>query len=903
MKNLSDIKLWLLNHPKRLQALFLYGGGLLLILLHIPFLFHPVIFDSQAILNDLNAPYKGWRFAGWGFFMEPRQVTWLIWGTAVRLFGVNLKILNGLNLVFHLANSFLIYFFIRSLLFQCFKEKKSLIYWCSFLGMMFFALNPVTLYATGYLAQFYTVLALFFSVVGLLFWIKGLQGKTWALYVAILFYALAIHSKIHVVLLPGIFILLVVLFDKIQIWKKLIPPLLLSGVLASQLVLAMKRVIAWRYEPGSYYAIQNLKQSANQHLVHVAEQGGELYFYSIFNQLWLFFRYFYLWLVPDVSQMALYSPQPFVYQWNAWPQVLGGILFVLLLGLSIFLLMKGRRFKILGFSLLVAPILFVTEFSTVRYHENFVLYRSYLWMFGLALLPGVFILSLPRRIRSPLGVFFLCYLGIFVWAVQNHTNTFSSKLDSWRHSAQSYNESESTPAGYMLFHNYGSVLSDHMQTEPAIQAYQKSVKLNPRYVKGWYGLGMAYYLKRDYPNSIQSFKKAIEVNPHFKPVYFSLGRSYLAAQDFENAIRHFYVASEHNPKSFNALYMLATAFLQNKQPQGAIRYFNRAVKRKPKDARAWDGLGVSYYMAKDYQKAFEAFKKAHQISPDLPDLSYNLGLTAMALNQLEDSETYLRQAVKKAPKSFKARYDLAALLMIRKKHKEASELFRQSVLLKPDDNRAWEQLGASLMMSGQWQKATEYLNERLKKDPNNKEIYYNLGTMYSQLNQIPKAIEAYLKAIELDREYVNAHFNLANAYSRIKEYSNAVKHLDAALKVDPLFTAAYHNLGIVQAQMNYHDKARKFYEKVIELEPKHKSVYFNLGNSLVGLNLYQEALQAYKKSIELNPGNIYALHNLGLVLLKLNRSKEASNYFAKAVRLDPNFGPSRRFLNKIEGHK
>ena len=61
--------------------------------------------------------------------------------------------------------------------------------------------------------------------------------------------------------------------------------------------------------------------------------------------------------------------------------------------LPVTLIWRGGRLGLLGFALLAPWLLFATELSAVRIQEQFVLYRSYLWMApafaGLGVLSGI----------------------------------------------------------------------------------------------------------------------------------------------------------------------------------------------------------------------------------------------------------------------------------------------------------------------------------------------------------------------------------------------------------------------------------------------------------------------------------------------------------------------------------
>src|SRR6185369_1162385 len=111
----------------------------------------------------------------------------------------------------------------------------------------------------------------------------------------------------------------------------------------------------------------------------------------------LFFRYVATWLAPWPGFMSIDVRPSFpdrlldaryltaAAAWAAWGAA------------GTWLLLKRGRAGLAGFALLFPWLLSLTEYSTVRTQESFVLYRSYLWMsVPIALLP-VLAGRLPAR--------------------------------------------------------------------------------------------------------------------------------------------------------------------------------------------------------------------------------------------------------------------------------------------------------------------------------------------------------------------------------------------------------------------------------------------------------------------------------------------------------------------------
>ncbi|HAC65178.1 MAG TPA: hypothetical protein DCF68_17020, partial [Cyanothece sp. UBA12306] len=74
--------------------------------------------------------------------------------------------------------------------------------------------------------------------------------------------------------------------------------------------------------------------------------------------------------------------------------------------------------------------------------------------------------------------------------------------------------------------NYGNQLWRLKQTEQAIAAFQKAIKLNPNFGEAYYGLGLSYFQQGKIgekdetdPKAVAAFEQAIALNPYFKQAW------------------------------------------------------------------------------------------------------------------------------------------------------------------------------------------------------------------------------------------------------------------------------------------------------------------------------------------------------------------------------------------------
>ncbi len=76
---------------------------------------------------------------------------------------------------------------------------------------------------------------------------------------------------------------------------------------------------------------------------------------------------------------------------------------------------------------------------------------------------------------------------------------------------------------YLLHNNLGYAYKNKKQYDQALQHFQQSVFLNPRFCLGMFNLGETYLLQNDATAAVRQFKKAVEKCPGYAEPYYQLG--------------------------------------------------------------------------------------------------------------------------------------------------------------------------------------------------------------------------------------------------------------------------------------------------------------------------------------------------------------------------------------------
>lgn len=470
------------------------------------FLNNPLFFDDQYFFQPGN-PEK--FFAdGWGFYPrwwvhETLSITYMWLGRQVYWLRLG-------NLLLHVSTAVVLGVFICELLRDNLKGEVISKYsqWVGFFSALLFFVHPLAMLAQGYLVQRTILCATLFAVLALLFLWKGVCGRRAFLWASIPCFVIAVLAKEHVVMLPLVGGLLLLLRWRTCVEDKV-------SVSEASLVLAVQSFVSFAVVLWSKGVIgQPYEGLVGEMLMGDILVPRELLFpLSVLNQMGLYFKYFFSWLVPGMFGASLDMRVPFPLDFSGVLLWVGAVVFVLYFLGGAALLWRGGAFGVLGFALLAPASLYCTELVSVRFTEPFVLYRSYLWAPFWFLILAVPMSFARRHVLFLLvGVSFVVFLGLSFARLK----TFSHPLFVWQEAAEVY-EAQAVKTGlfggYRIYYNLGTELQGVGMPTLALNALNKAIELNPAYGYSWANRGEVHLSIQDYSAALADYQVAAKLLP------------------------------------------------------------------------------------------------------------------------------------------------------------------------------------------------------------------------------------------------------------------------------------------------------------------------------------------------------------------------------------------------------
>jgi len=511
------------------SALLTYGGHL-----HNPLFFDSVSWFSEEHLRALRDLHTSDRYVS-------KKITYWLYV----ILGGRVELLNGANLLCHAMTASVTFLLFRRLISLAIADPQSPLQrsaaGAALAVAVLFTVHPVQVYAVGYLGQMELVLATLFSLLMLLMYLEGLiRSSRRLLVLSVLFYLLAVLSKENAITVPVVALALTLLVRRPS-WplvREVAPYYGLIGVIAVWIFL--REVGA----PHHISDVETLRASGGATL-HGLFGPASLHLRSLITESCLFFRYVLLWLIPYVGWMSIDLQYPLA-QGVGWREGAGLAGFCLYPVAAAWLLLRRGATGMVGFGLLWPWLLFLPELAATRVTENFVLYRSYLWIAGLLAAVVVALVGTLGRRAVPL-ICVLC-VGLGVLA-HERLWTFRSSYALWDDAVRKNRPYEETaPGAYRAYLNRGRALLDLHRTEAALDDFATTLVLRPGLPYAYFNRGLAYVQLRRYPDALVAFDEGMAASAQIPEgaraaafsnragVHLLLGQPAAAADDLARAV-------------------------------------------------------------------------------------------------------------------------------------------------------------------------------------------------------------------------------------------------------------------------------------------------------------------------------------------------------------------------------
>ncbi len=532
-----------------------------------------VNFDDDDYVIDNPHIRHGftWKSVGWAltatYARNWHPVTWLSHILDIRLYGVNPGKHHLTSLMFHVANSVLLFLVL---------QMMSGNLWPSGLVAALFALHPCHVESVAWVAERKDVLCAFFWMLTLASYARYTAKQQIDAYLPVfLFCMLALMAKPMAVTLPFVLLLM-------DYW-----PLNRIRFKASAECVSVRRnrslQLLWEKTP--LFVLTAVSVMATY---LIQRQGGavaslEIYPVSIRIGNALLSYLYYIGKMIWPTRLAVYYPYPDTL--CGWQIAVAGFSIA---GITLFAIRFIKRFPWFAVGWFwylgtMVPVIGLVQVGSQSMADRY----TYIPSIGLFIIFAWTVSEITRN-RRILQIGFSIFIGCMLLTLMRATWI---QAGYWQDSSTLFRRAlQVTENNFLAHHNLGVALSHQGKNAEAVQHYKRAIQLSPNYTRAHYNLGLILYEQGKTMEAIRQFLRVIRLDSRYPDVYLGLGNA-----------------------------MAATGKLNE-----AIRYYSMEMRLNSGQAEAHNNLGVILYRMGKLDRAIPQFKIALWLNPEYNDARNNL---------------------------------------------------------------------------------------------------------------------------------------------------------------------------------------------------------------------------------------------------------------------------------------
>ena len=645
---------------------------------------HHYIYDNPQVKAGLTGAGVLWAFRS-GYASNWHPLTWISHMLDCQLYGLNPAGHHLTNVLFHIANTLLLFLLLRRLTGS---------FWRSAAVAALFAWHPQHVESVAWASERKDVLSTFFFLLTIWAYARYTEQAVIShpesasthpvpasrlaphasryYFLALFLFVLALMSKPMVVTLPFVLLLLdywplhrlrLPVFQrsrfKVQDAKLDVPPATVSDP---------QPVPLWSLarEKLPFFA---LAFAASLVTFLVQQKGGAVssldllpWHARIANAMVVYVRYLSQNLWP-AQLAALY---PYSRHLSSGAVIASGLL---LAGLSAWFLLSARRrpFLIVGwlwFLGVLVPTIGLVQVGSQSMADRYM----YIPSIGLFLLimwgADALLDSWPHKRWLLAAAGTLGFAGCLACT--------SSLLKSWQDSEHLFRRAIAvTSDNYIAYDGLGNALAATGKYKEALACYVEAVRLKPNYAEAHYDLGSIMLKQGRLDEAIEHLTIAVKHDPAFAHAHINLGKALIEQGKLPEAAVHLAEAVRLTPDDAEARYNLGTLLFMQGKADEAIVCFSEALRLNPNYGEAHGNLGIALIRQGKTGEGATHLAAASRLNPNNPEAHHNLGLALLDLNHPREAAEQFTEAVRLSPDAATPHYHLAVALVRQDKPKEA----------------------------------------------------------------------------------------------------------------------------------------------------------------------------------------------------------------------------------------
>jgi len=620
------------------------------------------VYDNHHVRNGLTLEGISWAFTAthagnW------HPLTWLSHMLDCQLYGLNPGRHHLTNLLFHIANTLLLFYVFR-------KMTGGL--WQSAFVAALFALHPLHVESVAWVSERKDVLSTFFWILTMWAYIRYAEHPAAGKYLwVVLFFTLGLMSKPMLVTLPFVLLLL-------DYWPLNRLQIDLSNTGGSYQKRSRTLYLIWEKVPLFVLAVISSSATfyAEKHGGTVASLDVITLKARIANALVAYIKYIVKMIYP--VKLAFFYPHPEMLPW--W-QIIGALLVLVAISFTAIKLIKQSPFFAVGWLWYLGtlvPVIGLVQVGIQSMADRYT-YVPHIGLFIIIVWGLPELLAHWKQSKMWLAALATISLSIIMAVTWKQATYWQNSITLFKHALKV------TSNNFVPHMNLGSFLLKQGRAEEAIEHYKQALKIKPDYAEAHYNLGTALVRMGRVDEAIAQFRTALQINPGYADTHVNLGGAFIQTGRIDEAIVHFRKALQIKPFIPEVHVNLGVALANKGKLEDAVTHFRKALHIDPGNTEAQDNLNQAMVTLEKIDREIKYIQSELMLAPDDSMLNYNLGNLYKMKGQMNRAIDYYTNALSLQPEFPEVIYELAKLHVGRGEYEKALSLYDKMIAILPDD--------------------------------------------------------------------------------------------------------------------------------------------------------------------------------------------------------------------------
>lgn len=336
---------------------------------------------------------------------------------------------------------------------------------------------------------------------------------------------------------------------------------------------------------------------------------------------------------------------------------------------------------------------------------------------------------------------------------------------------------KNNPNHAQTHYNLANSLYEQKLYDEAIEHYNKTIHLEPKFVEPYIHCGIAYRMQKNYDAATASLHQALDLDKANARAFYVLGMVYVDMGDINRALHCLECATGLAPNQTDYRASFAKILEKGSLDYDAGLQYHLACESNPKHLDSFISYGAFLHKHHRHDEALECIKWAEELAPQNLDVIDQLGNIYKSMNNTEAALSQFKAALKVEPKRLSSLTGMAYVYL------ETGKV--DAAVTKCDEIIAIDATlptGYLLKASVRKSKPDDGLAEQLIKfveqsdldDETRSIANFNLGKVFDDQNNFAQAFKYYANGNALKNKTLNYSAEADEAkFSKLIEVFNA----------------------------------------------------------------------------------------------------------------------------------